>query len=464
MDWEEDANDVVADMNKEDEQVKGGGEAARQRKADDDRRKIEQGRRDALKKVRYGGKITDKQRDALNVRPAMDSQTGTRLDYILKYAKVKNMRKPVLTIVVPNNMNSKINLMTAHYFLDPRTQRWVDPASELEHWSKKPQERFFEKTMMLNGIQYTFDVKLIDSTRSFKDKEGPDPAWQTVVGVFLDGTEWQCKKWPFEDYVRLFNSVRAFYLTYRYEKVKTRPPLINKHDIKVLEVSQENTERHYDTPQVEAFWGEVEQLLLKRNQMEHNISANAFVGATARTAKADMEKRAKEDWEAKKIYVKAKKEVVEQTMKAIEGGTVLKLTNLPSALGGGQIGMGDPTKAPKDQNPQNLLALKDGAQSAETDRLQKEYEDHQLALEDGRAYRQQEKQNEDKKKNDPNTKPIVLKNPLAQMQKAFNTKGIRDLDNEQGLATAQLVEGLMNESIANGNGHAAAGDSDDMEE
>ena len=93
---------------------------------------------------------------------------------------------------------------------------------------------------------------------------------------------------------------------------------------------------------------------------------------------------------------------------------------------------------------------------------------HQLALEDGREYRKQEKEKEEKQKNNPNAKPIVLKNPLAQMQKAFNTQGIQEMNsNPHGLAVAKMMEGLKNEPVANGNGYAngnAPGDSDDMEE
>ena len=47
---------------------------------------------------------------------------------------------------------------------------------------------------------------------------------------------------------------------------------MNKHDIKVLYVSQESDERHYDTPQIDAFWREIEIMLLKRDEMAHHLS------------------------------------------------------------------------------------------------------------------------------------------------------------------------------------------------
>mgnify|MGYP003687280495 FL=1 len=81
--------------------------------------------------------------------------------------------------------------------------------------------------------------------------------WERVVAVFVQGTSWEFKSWPFKDTVATFANVRGFYVRFTDQ---VPPPSILASDVKTLILSQDK--RYMDSTVAKDFWHALEKFLL----------------------------------------------------------------------------------------------------------------------------------------------------------------------------------------------------------
>jgi len=96
--------------------------------------------------------------------------------------------------------------------------------------------------------------ELHDDVSRFRDNQ-----WKRVVGVFVNGNEWQFKDWPHDKkLLELFLRVRGFFLHYQDQIL---PDMCKKWNIKILNLQR--NKRHQDISVQNEFWNDLESFLKK---------------------------------------------------------------------------------------------------------------------------------------------------------------------------------------------------------
>lgn len=101
-------------------------------------------------------------------------------------------------------------------------------------------------------------AQIVDNVAKLSERD-----WKRVVAVFVQGSSWQFKGWPFRDTVAMLANVRGFYVRFREE---VPPQMITSSDVKSLILSKEQSKRYLDSAVVKEFWATLEKFLVQHKR------------------------------------------------------------------------------------------------------------------------------------------------------------------------------------------------------
>jgi hypothetical protein len=175
-------------------------------------------------------------------------------------------KEPVPYIVVPRNSHALINLLNAKRFM--QEFRYDPPSGDLFN----EYDNSIEVTHTIHGKDMTF--RIVDSTNKFTTSD-----WKMTVAVFVDGTEWQFKSWPFQTFAELFATIKGFYIQHdetltpkfyhnaageRYSaaaKLQSGVYDVEAYPVVRLRVKRAAATQHADMLVAYNFWRELEKFL-----------------------------------------------------------------------------------------------------------------------------------------------------------------------------------------------------------
>ncbi|KAG8469968.1 hypothetical protein KFE25_006423 [Diacronema lutheri] len=155
---------------------------------------------------------------------------------------------PPLIIVVPAQASCTINMWNAADFIVRGT--FVPTSDKRKNPANKKDAHVRHTHKLSTGLSLRFEI--IDNVATLGKAD-----WERVVAVFVQGTSWEFKSWPFKDTVATFANVRGFYVRFTDQ---VPPPSILASDVKTLILSQDK--RYMDSTVAKDFWHALEKFLL----------------------------------------------------------------------------------------------------------------------------------------------------------------------------------------------------------
>jgi len=162
--------------------------------------------------------------------------------------------KPI--IVVPASMRATVHKMN----IKPLVTEGKYVESEPRAWAGRLAIKV-EVEGEICGTKMSFRV--VDSTRGFSRRD-----WESVVAVFVDGTTWQFKDWPFKSMVDLFHSMKGFFIHFDDQPLAASPLIqdtVGKWGCTILTLRR--NARHQDAGVAGVFWRTLENFMRRKTSI-----------------------------------------------------------------------------------------------------------------------------------------------------------------------------------------------------
>ncbi|KAF7683639.1 Cell division cycle protein 73 [Astathelohania contejeani] len=153
-------------------------------------------------------------------------------------------RKTKFKIVVPSSIYSKItlanieSLLVTFEYKENVLEENLDPPSN--------------QNITRNGILY----EIVDNVSRFTSDD-----WESIVAIFLDGSNWQFKNWNWKSLVDIFYSIPTFFIRYSNEKISEAIK-----DYKVNEIIIDSETKRCKKADIEKIWEMIENAVEKINE------------------------------------------------------------------------------------------------------------------------------------------------------------------------------------------------------
>ena len=177
-------------------------------------------------------------------------QTET-VSFLEELLSTDDLRSAKAIIVVPNNyIEGSLCIDNAKRFLESAQYLNLKTCSEEDKEEIKGDNKKHVFTKTILGKELMFEI--CDNVRTFSRNE-----WKRVVGVFLQGDDWEFRDWPKSETVTsILQKVKGFHL--KFQDMPTNDN-VKKWNVKILEISR--TKRHVDVSIQNEFWNVMNEFL-----------------------------------------------------------------------------------------------------------------------------------------------------------------------------------------------------------
>ena len=177
-------------------------------------------------------------------------QTET-VSFLEELLSTDDLRSAKAIIVVPNNyIEGSLCLDNAKRFLENAQYLNLKTCSEECKEEIKSDNKKHVFTKKILGKELMFEI--CDNVRTFTRNE-----WKRVVGVFLQGDDWEFRDWPKSETVTsILQKVKGFHLKFQDMPLNDN---VKKWNVKILEISR--TKRHVDVSIQNEFWNVMNEFL-----------------------------------------------------------------------------------------------------------------------------------------------------------------------------------------------------------
>eukprot|EP00656_Telonema_subtile_P012018 TRINITY_DN16025_c0_g1_i1.p1 TRINITY_DN16025_c0_g1~~TRINITY_DN16025_c0_g1_i1.p1 ORF type:complete len:395 (-),score=92.50 TRINITY_DN16025_c0_g1_i1:285-1469(-) len=155
-------------------------------------------------------------------------------------------------LVVPTGRSATVNMFNVKRFLEDGKFETVQDAMK-RNGTKKEAKLFVKPNKFVHDPKLQM-VEIIDSVKGLRDKD-----WGRVMGVLVQGPEWQFKDWRWKEIPEIFSRVTAFHVCFDDED---KHPNVVKWSLRILEANKEN--RGKDLALAKHFWSHLSHCMAKQ--------------------------------------------------------------------------------------------------------------------------------------------------------------------------------------------------------